>query len=370
METVAQYLHMNHRRYKHNRGAMWLMKPRILLVKSKTDSTKEKAKIWASYIKDEDIALKKYFESSGVQYVSSKGSEQLLYILYYSIRFLMMSRNNNDVFVVYGCNRMSWLLCLLKPIIAPRILLIILEFAVITSLPFFKRVIYSFAYKKASLICVCSENEIALYANFLRIKKNQIIHLAAPIENDYFLESTKKHFTEEEYILSAGKGYRDYKTVLKAAQLIKTKIPIYIIADNNSLFNIGKIPYNVKILGEVDRDTYFRFLINSKFVVVPLQMVERSAGNQVIYQAIASGKHVVASNISCTAELQRNHPKFVYLFECYNAVELAKIIDRTIEFISVNGTVNTAEKIYGRELWGVEAFYQNLSKAVEKILPV
>lgn len=341
------------------------MKPKIFLIRPQPDSTKIKVKIWADHLREEDVALKKYFDSINYQYYSS---ESFPSVFIYCIKILRESKKiRSDVIVAYGCNRVTWLLSILKNIIAPKVKLVILEFATITPLSILKEILYKFAYSQCDLIGVCSKSEILLYEKNIGIKGSQIIHLAAPIEKNYFTHSNiPASPSDEPYILSAGKGYRDYSTLSKAAELTTTKTPIYIIADSESLINIENSPNNIKVVGTVDRDTYFKYLVNSQLVIVPLQNIERAAGQQVIYQAISTGKIVIGSNIPCTKELQIDYPNSIYLFECGNAEELANLIDKLIKE-SFSKKTPEANKLTEEELWGIEAFCKRLRDAVDQI---
>lgn len=94
------------------------------------------------------------------------------------------------------------------------------------------------------------------------------------------------------FILSAGRTWRDYPTLLAAAADIRA--PIVIICGERDV-PPGDLPPNVTVLREVPRDQYLDYLRRCALVALPLAPTRRSTGQVVMLEAMALGKPVVVT---------------------------------------------------------------------------
>jgi glycosyltransferase involved in cell wall biosynthesis len=105
---------------------------------------------------------------------------------------------------------------------------------------------------------------------------------------------------ERKTIVSAGRSGRDYALLAKAAADIDADVNI--ICDQFPQALRGELPANVRVLSNCYRDCYFEQLVDCRFVVVPLQVDDISAGQMVLIQAMALGKPTVITRTATTAD--------------------------------------------------------------------
>jgi glycosyltransferase involved in cell wall biosynthesis len=110
------------------------------------------------------------------------------------------------------------------------------------------------------------------------------------------------------YIFAGGSSFRDWATLVAVARDIDEEFVIVAGRDAAS----GKyglegiqIPPNVNVLFDVSGEEFKDLLAGSLFVVVPLQHVPFAVGTQVIAQAMACGKAVVATRIPTVVDYVR-----------------------------------------------------------------
>ena len=112
-----------------------------------------------------------------------------------------------------------------------------------------------------------------------------------------------------EYIFAGGSSCRDWPTLISAARNVKNRFIVAAGRDSES----GKygledlsVPPNVEIRLDVPRQEFKHLLSNALFVVVPLRHVPFAVGTEVIGQAMACGKAVVATGIPTVMDYIRD----------------------------------------------------------------
>jgi glycosyltransferase involved in cell wall biosynthesis len=115
-----------------------------------------------------------------------------------------------------------------------------------------------------------------------------------------FSERARQVDQRGEYIFAGGSSCRDWPTLVSAARNVNAKLIVAAGRDAES----GKygleelsVPPNVEIRLDVPREEFRHLLSNALFVVVPLRYVPFAVGTEVIGQAMACGKAVVATRI-------------------------------------------------------------------------
>jgi glycosyltransferase involved in cell wall biosynthesis len=112
-----------------------------------------------------------------------------------------------------------------------------------------------------------------------------------------------------EYIFAGGSSCRDWPTLISAARNVDAEFIVAAGRDAQS----GKygleglsVPPNVEIRLDVSRHEFKQLLSRALFVVVPLRHVPFAVGTEVIGQAMACGKAVVATRIPTVRDYVRD----------------------------------------------------------------
>jgi len=102
-----------------------------------------------------------------------------------------------------------------------------------------------------------------------------------------------------DFILSGGRTYRDYDTLLNA--VAGTSIRTVIVSSGTYRPSM-ELPPNVTLMRELPMDEFNRMLLRCRVLILPLEEKEISTGQSVLLQAMALGKAVVASKTSGTVD--------------------------------------------------------------------
>ena len=114
------------------------------------------------------------------------------------------------------------------------------------------------------------------------------------VMHDVLLEEGHVNAAYGDYCFSGGASGRDWKTLIKAAELCPD-ISFRIIAGSGSWDNSLTLPANVECSFDVTEEAFTEALKNSRMVVLPL-VSEVTSGLLVLFQAINCGKPFIASN--------------------------------------------------------------------------
>jgi glycosyltransferase involved in cell wall biosynthesis len=145
--------------------------------------------------------------------------------------------------------------------------------------------------QKVDYIHVNSTREIENYSKVLKIDRNKFWFYYYPshVKNPRIIDS------DEGYILSAGKQYRDYATLIKAVK--GTGYKLIIVSDEGSMKEISPCD-EVTVFYNISKEKYFDLLFKSKFVVVPLSSDFCSCGQIAFLDAMAYGKPVIVAKVT------------------------------------------------------------------------
>ena len=104
---------------------------------------------------------------------------------------------------------------------------------------------------------------------------------------------------EEDYIMSAGRVFRDWGTLLDVSR--RVDVPFVIVASPSSL-DTRDVPPNVKIRYNIPGSEFIDLMARSLAVVLPLENRKISIGQTVLLQGMALGKAVIATRVNGTED--------------------------------------------------------------------
>jgi glycosyltransferase involved in cell wall biosynthesis len=146
-------------------------------------------------------------------------------------------------------------------------------------------------------LCVCSSrSEGEYYRKAFGWPRQKVGY--APLNTDPgFLE--RQPVAEEHMTVSAGRTFRDYKTLLEA--FAGSDVPLTIVASPASI-GAAAIPPNVKVLYDLPLPELIDLIARCKIVVLPLENREISIGQSVLLEAMTMGKAVIVTKVNGTVD--------------------------------------------------------------------
>jgi glycosyltransferase involved in cell wall biosynthesis len=158
-----------------------------------------------------------------------------------------------------------------------------------------KRKIRPFLYrmflKNVDYIRVSARREISNYSRALKVSEDRFWFNPWP---SYVKDPGVKD-PKGDYILSAGKQFRDYATLVRAVS--GTGCRLVIVSDRKSMEGI-EASQEVEVHYNISKQEYFDLLVNSGIVVVPLQNDFGSCGQISILEAMSHGKPVITARVT------------------------------------------------------------------------
>lgn len=139
-------------------------------------------------------------------------------------------------------------------------------------------------------IVYVSHAEKEFLTNSLKIPEEKMKYLPFGVDVDYFspLKSSDK-----DYILSVGGDLnRDYRTLLEAVKNEDLKLEI--VCHENNIKGLS-IPKNVSLYFNLNYNVLKNYYSKCKFLIIPSNDVEYSAGQTVLLEGMSMGKAVIVS---------------------------------------------------------------------------
>lgn len=146
-------------------------------------------------------------------------------------------------------------------------------------------------------LCVCSARaECRYYQQVFGWPESKLYYI--PLHTDPRLLD-RDGSRNEGFVMSAGRTFRDYGTLLAAFRQLD--VPLRIVA---SRWNIseGDIPPNVTIQYDIPGSELMEMMARCLAVVVPLEERRISVGQSVVLQAMTLGKAVIATRVNGTED--------------------------------------------------------------------
>lgn len=148
---------------------------------------------------------------------------------------------------------------------------------------------FRWALRKCDLVITNSSGERLAYSTFLDLPAERVRFLPWPSN-----VPSQCNTEDEGFIFAAGRSFRDWPTLLRAARDIPARFVV--VASREDVQSLRPSP-NVRILCDVSRQEYLSHLRRARLVVVPLRPTVRSVGQAVLLEAMAHSKPVVVARV-------------------------------------------------------------------------
>lgn len=155
-----------------------------------------------------------------------------------------------------------------------------------------KRTITRFALGRVDRFIVYSSAEAELYSRELMLARERFRFV--PFHTNIQEPILQPEFARGTYGFAAGRSLRDWKTFFAAIDGIDYEFVV--VADGQSVRGLPR-PANVRLHCDVPRSRYLELMQAARFVVVPLHVSGRSAGQVVLLEGGALGKPIIASEV-------------------------------------------------------------------------
>lgn len=160
----------------------------------------------------------------------------------------------------------------------------------------FMRFVFSSVYR----VVVSSKRELEYYREAFHWPHQKLVFVPFHTAPE-FLERGLP--AEDDYIIAAGRSFRDYGTLAEA--LRNSGIQAVIVGGNGTVREFAGIE-NICVLENISATELDDLIMRARAVVVPLQDRKISIGQSVILQAMAMGKAVIATETAGTVDYIRN----------------------------------------------------------------
>jgi glycosyltransferase involved in cell wall biosynthesis len=146
-------------------------------------------------------------------------------------------------------------------------------------------------------LCVCSSRpESDYYARVFGWPAGKLDYV--PLHTDPgFL--ARAGAPEEDFVLAAGRTFRDYPTLIEA--FAGSSVPLVIVASPSNL-GTASIPPNVRVAYDRPIGELIDLIARSMMVVLPLEERQISIGQSVLLEAMTMGKAIVVTKVNGTVD--------------------------------------------------------------------
>ena len=231
---------------------------------------------------------------------TSSGELPLIFIK--TLRFLLSERSKGtDYIFTFECDLVGWAIAFWQTILPIRLPKhVILQFIMRELQPTFasraKYALMRFLLSSVHRVICSSKKECEYYKRVFDWKMEKLVFVPFHTSNAMLDYSSEE---PDDYIIAAGRSFRDYDTLVSA--ITDTGIKTVIVGGAGSKQKHDRYP-NLTVLENIPQHDLAKLLARASVVVLPLENREISIGQTVLLQAMAMGKPVVATRTAGTED--------------------------------------------------------------------
>jgi glycosyltransferase involved in cell wall biosynthesis len=219
-----------------------------------------------------------------------------------TLRLLLRARRDRQEYLfTFECDWPSFLIAGLQTVLGLRrprhvILQFIMRERTESTLSRMKYAVMRWCFSSVYL-CICSARpECDYYARAFGWPRRKLDYVPLHTDPDFL---ARPRVDEEQFVLSAGRTFRDYPTLLSAFDGSST--PLTIVTSPSSLRG-ASVPSNVTLTYDIPIAQLVDLIARSMMVVVPLEDRKISIGQSVVLEAMTMGKAVIATRVNGTVD--------------------------------------------------------------------
>lgn len=263
---------------------------------------------WWSELNHEDIDCELHYARFSFKKKTFRefSNFEILSIFIKVLIFLMNKRSSKfDYIFTFECDLVGWAIAFWQTMLRIRKPKhIILQFIMREKQQSLKssakyllmRILLSSVYK---FVC-SSKNEITYYPKVFKMDEKRFAFIPFHT-SEKFLEINES--ISGLNILSAGRSYRDYGTLLRAVEKCDTEL---LIVGGEGSVEKYYTANKVKVLENIPQEELKRKMAQAAFIILPLEDREISIGQSILLQAMAMGKAVIVTRTAGTKDYIEN----------------------------------------------------------------
>ena len=233
--------------------------------------------------------------------ISSPASLRFIKFFFRIWSILLRARHQYQNILTFECGWESFIVSLIQTVtLSRRPRHVILQFIMREKTPSFaskaKYLFMRWCFSSVHL-CICSSRAECRYYEQVFHWNSAKIHYV-PLHTDPRLLD-RDGSRNDGFILSAGRTYRDYGTLLDAFR--RMDVPLVIVASRWNI-NPNDVPANVKVQYDLPGPELMQLMSRCMAVVLPLENRMISIGQSVLLQAMTLGKPVITTQVNGTAD--------------------------------------------------------------------
>lgn len=163
-----------------------------------------------------------------------------------------------------------------------------------------KYMIMKAVFSSVHKVVVSSSGELDYYREAFGWDADKIVFVPFHANPDHLRCDAR---SEGDYVIAAGRSFRDYQTLVDAIRDTKIKV---IIVGGSGAVDIYSGLDNLEVMENIPVSVLNDLIMNARAVVVPLEDRRISIGQSVILQAMSFGKAVIATETTGTVDYIRN----------------------------------------------------------------
>ena len=181
-----------------------------------------------------------------------------------------------------------------------------------------------FASKSIDGLIYHTSNQINYYKKFYPWLVDKCNFVKFGTDLAYFEKDAKPAEKTENFALAVGYAKRDYDTLIKAFNKVKSDIKLKIIGNDQINTNGDK---RIELYKRVPKRELNEIIKKAKFCILPLREMNYSFGQMTLLQQMYFEKCVLVANVSSTKDYVKNEDTAI-LYENGDAEDLRKKIEK------------------------------------------